>query len=213
MGPVAMKAIKNYFAIPFFLLVRPIEGYKRIKYEKQGKWSHALLFFFMLCISFTFFQQYRGFVIQDRSPRSFNLWWDITRIVIAFLLFCIANWSITSLTEGEGRFMDIMRNLAYSFFPLILVLIPVTILTNFLTIEEQPFATMIINVAVAWFVMLAFISILVTHNYSFTRTIVTIIFTVIAVLVITFLAGLFIAIIQQVQVFLSGVYYELIFRL
>jgi len=208
-----MKKIKEYFALPFFIMVRPIEGFKRIKYEKAGKWSHAILFLAMLCVSYTFQKQYRGFVLQKSHPLSFNLFFDITQILIVVILFGVANWSVTSLLNGEGKFLDIMRNVTYSFFPLLLVLIPITLVSNFFTVEESTFFGIVIYIALVWFAMLAFMSILVTHNYSFMKTLATIGLTLLAALVITFMLGLLVALVQQVYVFIEGVYKELIYRI
>ena len=209
-----MTRIKKYFALPFFLLARPIEGYKRIKYEKQGKWSHVLLFTALMCISYTFRKQYKGFLAPGMThPLTVNFIFDITVILIAYLLFCVANWSITTLVEGEGKFLDIVMNIGYSFFPMILAFIPATILSRYLTVEEAGFFGMITGVSSAWFLMLAFISILVVHNFTFTKTLVTIILTAVAVFIIAFMTGLLSALLQQVVNFIENVYTEIIYRI
>jgi len=149
----------------------------------------------------------------NTHPLSFNLQFNITVILVAYILFCVANWSITTLVDGEGKFLDIVMNIGYTFFPMILTFVPAAILSRFIVQEEAGFFAMITSIGVAWFLMLGFVSILVAHNFTFTKTVVTIILTVLAVFVIAFLAGLVSALWQQVFKFIENVYLEIIYRL
>jgi len=204
--------IFGFYRLPLYIIVRPIDGFYAMKYEKQGTLKLAIFNFLLVCIAFALNNQYTSLIVNPRHPLALNSLRDFYVILVALLLFCISNWSVTCLTNGEGRLKDIVMAVCYAVTPLILTLIPATILSNFISYEETGFYHMILSVGMFYFVFLVFIGLLTVHNYTVVKAIATILLTFIAILVIVFLISLLFTMWQQLVGFVMSIYTELIFR-
>ena len=58
-------------------------------------------------------------------------------VLLPFFLFAVANWCLTTLFDGEGSLKDIIIAISYSLVPLILMVVPATIISNFVTKQES----------------------------------------------------------------------------
>jgi len=207
-----IKRIFGFYSLPLMMLVRPINGFYEMKFEKRGKLRIAALNFLLACISFAFMNQYTSVIISERHPLALNTISDFQYILIAVILFSVSNWAITSLTDGEGKLKEIIMTICYAMTPLVLLVIPATIFSNMLTAQEAAFFHLLIGFAVFWFVMLLFIGMIVIHNYTVSKALVMVVLTFVALLVILFLITLFLTLVQQLYVFVNSVYQELSFR-
>jgi len=205
--------MRELLKLPFQMMINPARGFSEMKFEGRGRVSHIPILFFLMCISFSFQRQYVGFAIAQPFPLGFNILFDFTLVFLAFMLFCVGNWSITCLMDGSGKLVEIMMSVAYSFTPMILIFIPATLVSNFITTEEGGFYAMVIGVAVFWFLLMLFTSLIIIHEYSFARTAATVFLTILSILAIVFILGLIASLIQQMVMFFYAIYNELIFRL
>lgn len=207
-----MTKLKEYFELPFYILFHPADGFYNMKYEKQGHTSIIFVNLILFWISYSFQKQYSGFVINENNPLDYNTFFDLAGIVITFLLWCVGNWSITTLMNGEGKFRDIAMAASLSMTPMILVFIPATLLSNLLILDEAAFYHVIMGISIVWFTLLMFFGVMTIHNYSVGKTIATLVLTFLSICVILFLAILVGALIQQVYIFLKSIYTELLYR-
>ena len=208
-----MKKIFGFYSLPLKILFRPINGFYEMKYEKKGTLKIALLNFILLCISYAFFNQYTSILVNANHPHWINSLSDFANLVIVLVLFCASNWAVTSLTDGEGKFKEIIMAVCYAMTPLVLILIPATLFSNIITIQEVGFFSLLVGFAVAWFIMLVFVGLIIVHNYTVAKALVTAVFTFVALLIILFLITLFFSLIQQVFVFIHSIYREITFRM
>ncbi|MDN5378018.1 MAG: hypothetical protein PWQ76_271 [Clostridiales bacterium] len=204
--------VREYFSLPVYTMFHPSDGFYDMKYEKKGKTSIIFVNLFLFWISYSFSKQYSGFVVNENNPMGFNLFGDLATILIVFLLWCTANWSITTLMNGEGKFKDIAMATSYALMPMIFTFIPASLLSNLFVQQEAAFYTTIMGISIAWSVMLLFFGILTVHNYTVAKTIATLFLTFISICVILFLLMLISSLIQQVWVFVSSIYTELLYR-
>ena len=205
--------MRDLFKLPFRMMINPARGFSEMKFEGRGKLVHIPILFILMCISFSFQRQYIGFTIYQPFPLGFNILFDITLVLLAYLLFCIGNWSVTCLMDGSGKLTEIMMSVAYSFTPMILIFIPATIVSNFITTDEGGFYGMVLGVSVFWFLLMLFTALIIIHEYTFARTVATVFLTILSILAIVFILGLIASLVQQMVMFFYAIYNELIFRL
>jgi hypothetical protein len=117
--------------------------------------------------------------------------------VLIFLLWCVSNWCITTLVDGEGSLQDIIITTAYALTPLILINIPLILLSNVMVLDEAAFYTLFDTISMVWFGFLLLIGILTVHQFSMGKTIVTIGIALLGMVVIVFIVVLLFALIQQ----------------
>ena len=167
----------------------------------------------MLVLSYLVMYQFSGFIFNTRNPRYLNLVSESVSILVPILMWVTINWSLTTLMNGKGSYKEILIATAYSFTPLILVLIPMTIISNYLTADEGAFYYLIMSIALVWSLMLLFFGTMVVHEYSLGATIGVTIFILVGMGITMFIALLFVDIVLQLFAFIGEVYREFAFRL
>ncbi len=203
---------QDFIKFPLYITIHPFNGFWEMKYEGRGKVRIALLILLLLVLNVTLQKQYSGFMVNFSDPRYLNSLKDLQYTILPFLLFCIANWSITTLMEGEGKFKEIVMSTAYALVPIIIVNLPLTFISRLMTEEEVAFYYLINGFAVAWFFYLLFIGNMTVHQFTAAKTIVTLFLTLIAMLIVVFLATLGFSMAMQIFYFVYDIYRELIFR-
>jgi hypothetical protein len=197
----------------FYLIFRPFNGFWELKYEKKGNKRTALILFLLLVFVFLLRSQMTGFVIQDKDPSEVNIFFEIISIVLPFLLWCVANWGITTLLDGEGTMGDIFIATAYAMVPLILINVPLIIFSNFITLKEMGYFMFLDSLSVFWAGFLLFIGIMTIHQYTVLKTFLTMLLAIVGIVTMLVLGMMFFALIQQAINFFYMVYQELSFRL
>ena len=203
---------KKRLKLPLYVMVHPVDGFLEMKYEKQGRLWIALINMVLLWVSYIVQKQYTGFALNSGDPADVNSLADLAIIAAILLLFCTANWSVTTLTDGEGSFRDIAMAVGYALTPINLIFIPATLISRMMVENEGSFFYLLIGLALLWSAMLLFMGIFSVHNYSVGKTLVTFLFTFAAMLVIIFLLGLILSLLQQAFIFVKSVYQEIVFR-
>lgn len=203
---------RDWIQFPLHIIVRPFDGFWDLKYENRGRMSVALTILLLLVITTSLTNQFAGFLVNFNDPRYLNTIDDLMYTVLPFLLFCVANWSITTLMEGEGKFKEIVMATAYALLPLILVNLPMTFISRFMAQEETPFYWMLNSFAAIWFVYLLFVGNMTVHQYTAAKAVVTLLLTVIAMGIMVFLGALALTVGMDIYWFVYDVYRELIFR-
>lgn len=207
-----MMSRKEKLLYPFYVITHPFDGFYEIRHRGKGSIPVALLLIFLFGVSFSVNNRYASFVVNLNNPRYVDTRNDVIGIFLAVILCAAANWSITCLMEGEGRFRDILTVIGYSLLPMVLTYIPATLLSWGIAADEESIYYLIINISNIFFVILLLIGIMIIHNFSFGKTIVTLIFTFISLLLIIFIILLMLSLVNQVIAFLQSAYTELILR-
>ncbi len=201
------------FEFPFRLMIRPFSCFWDMKYEGKGTVRDAFIIVVLLVLAMILNRQFAGFLVNYYDPQLMNSLNEVRYVIVPLLLWCVSNWSITTLMDGEGKFREIFMVASYSTLPIILVLIPFTLISNFMTEEETVFYWLFIIISIVWFVWLLFVGTMTIHQYSASKTIATMFLTLIVMMIIIFLGMLMFSLLQQAFGFVYNVYREIIFRL
>ena len=204
---------KEKWSYMFYTITHPMDGYYWIRH-KEGKGSVpiAVLMVILFSACFTTNRLIASFVVNDVDPRTVDSLMELSSVLLLYLLFCVGNWSITCLMEGEGRLKDIAIVIGYAMVPMILTFVPATIISQGIADNEEVFYTMIMVAGVAYAVIIALIGIMQVHNYTLGKTLLVLILTVIAMFIIIFVCLLLFDLINQVYNFFYSLYTEIIFR-
>jgi hypothetical protein len=110
---------------------------------------------------------------------------------------------------GEGRFKDIVTSVGYALLPLILTFVPATLISQFVAADEEAFYYLILVFGIAWTAILILMGIMIIHNYSLAKTLVTLLLTFCSMLIIIFITMMLFDLLSQVYGFFRNVYIEL----
>ncbi len=209
--------MKKYFSkdkwqFMFYTMTHPADGFYEIRHRGRGSVPIAIAMVILFSICFSMNRMTASFVVNDVDPRTVDSLRELTAVLLLYGLFCVGNWSITCLMEGEGRLMDIAITVGYSLVPMIVTIVPATILSQGIADNEEAFYTMIIVAGIAYSVIIALIGIMQVHNYTLGKTIVVLFLTFIAMFIIIFVCLLLADLVNQIYNFFYSLYTEIIFR-
>lgn len=203
---------KSKWKYAFYTVSHPADGYYEIRHRERGSVAIALLLVVFFSFSFSINRISASFIVNDVDPLDVDALTELVSVLLLYGLFCIGNWSITCLMEGEGRLKDIAIAIGYAMIPIIVCFNIGTVVSQFVAQNEEAFYWMIMGIGVAYGLFMMLIGIMEVHNYTLGKTLVTIFLTFIAMFIIIFVVLLFVDLINQVYSFLYSIYQELIFR-
>ena len=193
-------------------MFHPFDGYWDLKREKRGNMKPALTIFAMFIVCYAVRTQFSGYVVTKTISSEVNVIYSVVLIVLPILFWIISNWCFSTLMEGEGTFKDIFMVTCYAMKPYVVLSIPLLILSHVLTLEEAMFYNVLNTVCWVWMLGLFFFGMMITHNYSLGKGIVTAILSIVGILIIIFLLLLVVSIVQGMYDYFYGIVKELTFR-
>lgn len=203
------KALKYTFHVIF----RPFDGFWDLKREKRGNVTAATTILAFVWITFIVQKQVTGFIFNRNNLDDLNIFAELARIAVPVAVWCIANWCVTTLMDGEGTFKDIYISTAYSLVPFVIINIPLAIISNVFVYEETMVIVLFQTISIIWVGFLLFAAMLTIHQYTAKQAIGAIIFTCVGMGIIVFISILFFNLIQQLIMFLYSIYGEITFRI
>lgn len=203
---------KEKWQYMFYTITHPMDGYYWIRHQERGSVPLAIIMVILFSICFTANRLLAGFVVNDLDPRSVDSLYELFGVLAFYLLICVSNWSITCLMSGEGRLKDIAIAIGYGTVPISMVLVLATVVSQFVADDEQAFYVLILGVGIAYGVIMMLVGIMQVHNYTLGKTLLTLLLTFVAMLVIVFLLLLLANLLGMVFNFFRSIYIEIIFR-
>ncbi len=204
---------RDKWSYVFHTVSHPADGYYEIRHRERGSVPIAVLLVVLFSFSFSINRTAASFIVNDVDPLDVNALTELISVLLLYLLFCVGNWSITCLMEGEGRLKDIAIAIGYAMVPMIVCFNLATILSQFVAQNEEAFYFMVLGIGIAYGLFMILIGIMQVHNYTLGKTMVTILLTFISMFIIIFVVLLLADLINQVYSFLYSIYQELIFRM
>ncbi len=195
----------------FYIIFHPFDGFWDLKHEKRGSVRGAIFWLGLSAVTFIY-QALGTCYLQNPQGTGSSIFMSAISIVMPVILWVIANWCITTLFEGEGSFKDVFIATCYSLAPLPMLIIPSVLIANVLTLSELELISMIEVAAFGWMVFLVFFGMMVTHDYSLGKNVITAIVSIVGIAFIIFLAGLFTTLVGKVFTFFQSIYIELSYR-
>lgn len=203
---------KEKFKYAMYTVSHPMDAYYEIRHRERGSVPIAFILVILFALTFSINRMSASFIVNDVDPRDVNALTELLAVLLLFMLFCVGNWSITCLMEGEGRMKDIVTAVGYAMTPMIVTFNIATIISQLVTVDEAAFYSIIMGVGIAYSIIMALMGIMTVHNFTLGKTFVTILLTFVAMFIIIFVALLFTDLITQVYNFFYSIYQELIFR-
>ena len=191
----------------FHLVFHPFDGFWDLKHEKRGSVRAATTILGITVLAFFYQAIGQGYIFQPRENYD-TIILQVVAVLVPVLLWVISNWCLTTLFDGEGNLKDVYISTCYSLAPLPLFVIVSTILTNVLTVTESQMVTLLVSVGYVWVAFLLFFGTLVTHGYSIGKNVITILGTILAMVVIMFVAILFSSLVIKMVTFIISLVTE-----
>ena len=206
------KPDKEKLLYPFRLLIHPLAVFQDLKYEKKASMGLANLLVLLFFLEALTQALCTGYLFHPQPDSLVRLLPALLQSAGALLLWTICNWATYTLIDGEGTMRDIWIAAAYSLTPWILLGFLGILLSNVLSLDEAMIYQTFQVVGAGWSLLLVFLGMMIVHQYTVKKTIVSIIITLLAILAVCFLLLLFFSIAQQILGFATSIAQELTYR-
>ena len=195
------------------VITHPFDGFWDLIHEKKGTLAAAHTFLFLFLAVRVMKLILTSFQFINAPIQHINVFEEAASLALPFLVLCIANWAMTTLFEGKGRFKDIYMAMCYALVPYTLIQLPMILVSNMLTFEEGRIYSVMLSFSVIWCLFLVFVGLMEIHDYGPGKTFIFLIVTVVGALVIIFLVLTFFSLLSDAIGYFVSLYREIVYRL
>ncbi|MBR6052640.1 MAG: YIP1 family protein, partial [Clostridia bacterium] len=209
---IGRKSLREELIYAFHVIFHPFDGFWDLKHERRGSVRSATIILLITVLAFFYRSVGYGYVAKPNDADALSILGTVAAVIMPLGLFAVANWCFTTLFEGEGSLKDIYVACCYSLTPLPMFIILETVLSNFILKSETGIINLLYTVAMLWMGLLIFFGMMITHDYSIFKNIITLIATIIGMMFLMFVGLLFVALMGRMWSFIRNIAVELAFR-
>lgn len=196
--------------MPFRLLVHPVATFSDLKFENQSSFFLANVLMVVYILQNMLTEVGTGWMFNPNG--SFSVPLLLVRTFGVVLMWTVCNWAMCTLTEGEGKMQEIWIALCYSLLPSILFGFISLFASHVLSLDESIIHGFLQSFGMAWTLLLAFLGMMVMHQYTVLKTLLSVLYTAVCAILALFLIFLFFSIAQQLWSFIQGLAQEFSYR-
>lgn len=209
---VGRKSLKEELLYAFHVIFHPFDGFWDLKHEKRGSMRSASVILIVTILVYFYNSIGKGYIFNPYTSYS-DIFGAASAVLAPLLLWVVANWCLTTLFEGEGSMSDIFIASCYCLTPLILLIFPSTLLSHVLAANESGILTLMGSFAYLWLGILLVLGMMVTHDYSVGKNLLTCLATIVGMAFIMFIGILFTSLMAKIVMFITQIVEEIAFRL
>ena len=198
----------------FYCMTHPLDGFWDLTHERRGTYAAANTILIATLMIRVLKLKYTSFVVV--APvywEDINIFMILASVLFPLALWVVGNWALTTLFDGKGRLGQVYMATCYGMLPYPVIMIPLTIISNFVTTDEAEFYTTLSALALAYAALLIVAAMGQIHEYSLAKNILFTIASLFAMLVMIFLLMLFFSMISQGVAYFVSLVKELLFRI
>ena len=204
---------KDSLRYALHVITHPFDGFWDLTHEHRGTLAAANTFLILFLITRVLKLLCTSFQFISTPVQHINVFEEMGSLLLPFLILCLANWAMTTLFDGKGRFKDIYIGMCYALVPYVLIQLPMILVSNMLTFEEGSLYSVMLSISVVWCVFLVFVGLMEIHDYGPGKTFIFIIVTIVGAAVIIFLILVFFSLLSDAVGFFVSLYREASYRL
>lgn len=210
----ALKDFFTKFKFLFYVILHPFKGFWELKHDKQGSTKVAFTLVVLYILSDIIYKQFAAYSFNPYAamPENIDLLQTILSTGVILVLWCYANWGLTTLFNGEGTIKDVFIYTTVALVPLILSNLILAPISNIMSIDEIEIFNAVQTFATIWAGILIYTGTMVTHQYGTIATAVIIIFVILGMAIIAFMAMMFFFLLQTLFNVFYVIYRELQLR-
>lgn len=196
----------------FYVCTHPFDGFWDLTNEKRGSLAAANLIVFLSILVEVLRLTLSNFMFVRINMEKFNAIMIFLRTLVPVLLWTLSNWSLTTLMDGKGKMRDIYMAVAYALLPSVIINALMIIISQFITFEEGAIYWFLSGLSMVWTGLLIICGMMMIHDYSMTKTLLSSFLTVIGMGIIVFIFVIFFSLISDTIAYFISLYKEILFR-
>jgi len=210
------ESLNRYFnslKFALYCISHPLDGFWDLTHEKRGTMAAANTILFLTVAIRLLKLRFTSFIFVQVYWEDLNVFLYIASILFPLALWVIGNWALTTLFDGKGKLGQVYMATCYGLTPYPLVQFPLMIMSNFVTVEEKEFYTVLSALTLVYAAILIISAMGQIHEYSAGKNLLFTFATLFAMLVMVFILMVFFSMISQGISYFISLGKELLFRL
>ena len=181
---------------PMKVFSTPLKAFDAVKMDKDGSVVMCVIILIAFAWVSLIKERYTGFLVAFVDKDNINPVMVMASAVLPYLIFIVSSWAVGVLVNGKGNMVDIFKVISYSLYPVVILNLVGTLLSNIVTEDEAALVSGIFVVAYVFFVFYAFIGLIMVHQYTFTKNVGAILLSFVAMLIIIFITLLLVTLLS-----------------
>jgi len=210
---IQWRSVGKTLKYSLYVIIHPLDGFWDLTHEKRGSLAAANIILAAAILVEILRLTLTNFQFVTVNMEYFNSVITALRVLLPVFLWTLANWSLTTLMDGKGRMGEIYMAVCYALTPYVIINAAMIVLSQFITYDEGAVYRVLSGFAVLWTGILILAAMMMVHDYSLTKTIVSGFLTIIGMGVIVFIFVIFFSLISDAVAYFVSLYKEILFRL
>lgn len=196
-----------------YCISHPLDGFWDLTHEKRGTYAAANTILIATVLIRILKLRYTSFIFMTVYWEDLNIFLYVASILFPLTLWVLGNWGLTTLFDGKGRLGQVYMATCYALTPYPLIQFPLMIFSNFVTVDEAEFYSMVSAISLVWAALLVIAAMGQIHEYAAGKNLLFTVATLFAMLVMIFILMIFFSMISQGVSYFISLGKELLFRL
>ena len=167
-----------------YCMFHPFDGFWDLTHEKRGSMAAAHTIVIAVLIVRLLGLEHTSFLFNNVYWPEVNILQQCLSVLLPLVIFVLGNWGLTTLFEGKGTLKDVYMGTCYALFPYVLLQLPLIVLSNWITVDEAAFYSVLNTVSLVWAGGLIVCAMMMIHDYGLAKTLLFIVMTIAAMVVI-----------------------------
>ena len=176
-GKVKKAPVINELGLTFTFMRNPRETVYEIKFKKRAHLIGAIALY-VIFVGLQILKIYLTGYLFNNVGRNDGLTTILTS-TLPILLLVVCNYYVSSVRDGEGKLKDIFIAFIYALSPYLVLSVPLFLISNIVTFNEQAIYFMIVGFVYLWCAVNVVLVIMELHDYSLWKAIVNILLTLV----------------------------------
>lgn len=195
-----------------YFMKHPIDGCYGVKRQQKSSYLSANILMMLFIIVNLFHKYGSGFILRTASDGRYDIFGDVIKIVVVFVLCTICSYLVSTISDGEGTLKQLYSAYVYALAPYIVLKPIIILISNVVTLNEKFIVQFADFLMYSWIIVLLFMAIKEVNNYSVMETVKIIFLTVFCALITVLLLFILYVLISQVTDFIQSIYGEVVYR-
>lgn len=208
-----LQKYKDSLKFSLYCISHPLDGFWDLTHERRGTYAAANTILFATLLIRILKLRYTSFIFMTVYWEDLNIFLYLASVVFPLALWVIGNWALTTLFDGKGRLGQVYMATCYALAPYPLIQFPLMIFSNFVTVDEAEFYSVLSAISLIYAAILIVVAMGQIHEYSMGKNLLFTVATLFAMLVMIFILMIFFSMISQGVAYFISLGRELLFRL
>lgn len=194
-------------------MTHPLDGFWDLTHEKRGSYAAANTILIATLIMRLAKLRFTSFIFMQVYWEELNIFLYLASVLFPLALWVVGNWALTTLFDGKGKLGQVYMATCYGLTPYPVIQFPLMIFSNFVTVEEGQFYSVLSALSLVYCAILIIAAMGQIHEYRVGKNLLFTVASLFAMLVMVFILTIFFSMISQGIMYFVSLVREFLFRI